>query len=120
MDTTIRKCPQCKSTNVTVNSKAKFFRNSAICQAITLFFGFLFFELTKERDVDPVILLGFLFCFLGCATGAFLCLYYFIRALSTKVTTYKCRHCEKLSAERFDTEQSSVEMETLLKKLRKK
>ena len=111
-------CPICKSHNITFQSKSKYYKRSALFLAIIFPFGLLFYGLTKEKDIDLIVLLGFLMCFVPSVTGLVFGLYYFIRALRTAETCYKCNYCKNRHTS-GDLPQIPVEGKTLLNDIRK-
>jgi len=86
-------CPKCKSLNVEVNSKRKFFL-SAVLYAVVVVIFVIPCVLIDDKDIDGLIPLG-LVCFLIIAAIALLAfLYNLIRGLIVKQTIYKCRYCK--------------------------
>ena len=112
-------CPKCKSSNITVRSKSKYFRNSAICLVVIVLCYLEFNGLSEESDVDRAVLLVF-FMAAGtsilCLVGSF---YYFIKALLIKETIYKCEYCKSRSRAGLILRKSPVGVEILLKNIRK-
>ncbi len=114
------KCPKCKSSNVTIQSKSIYFRNAAIFLVIVLLCYIEFNSLTVEKDVDRVVILGFLLsgsAFVLCLIAS---LYYFISAFLIKKTIYRCQYCKSKSQAALKVRKDAVKIEALLNSIRKK
>jgi len=112
-------CPNCKSDNVAIYSRRKYFVKSAICSALILLCYLEFKGLASENDVDPVIIIGVLGSLILSALALIFGIYYFIKALTAKETIYKCNHCKsKLDSSSIIRVQEN-DPEALLKNIRK-
>ena len=101
-----QQCPNCKSFNVKVFSKQKYFRRAAILLAIAIVCFLLMFYLYDylnkydngsfdDRAGILSILLYAVICFFSGGLG----MYFLIRGLFIKNTYYKCRYCKYKSVE---------------------
>jgi hypothetical protein len=87
------KCAKCKSDNITLRSRRTYFIKSSACLIVILFCYLLFNSLRKE-DIDSVVIIGVLGSVLFSSLSLVLSLYYFLKGILTKETSYKCEHCK--------------------------
>jgi len=113
-------CPKCKSDAVTIHSRRKYFIKSAICSIPILLCYLEFKSLAGDNDIDPIIIIGVLGSVILCLLALVLGVYYFISALMTKETIYKCEYCKN----KIDSDSliwlTEHDQETLLKNIRKR
>jgi hypothetical protein len=88
------KCPECKSENIKIRSKRRYFLKAAACLVVILFCYVMFNSLRSEKDIDPVIIVGVLGSLLFSYLSVILGLYYFIKGILTMETSYRCRYCK--------------------------
>jgi hypothetical protein len=77
-----KKCPECKSRNIKMRSRRRYFLKSAVCVVVVLPYWLLLINLKEEDIPEPpgtimLALLLILSCLLACYG-----LYCFVRALS--------------------------------------
>ena len=113
-------CPKCKSDAVAIHSRRKYFIKSAICFVLIPLCYLEFNSLAQENDIDPVIIIGVLGSTILSASALIFGIYYFIKALITKETIYKCEHCKSKLDSGSLIRLSKNNSETLLKIIRKR
>lgn len=88
------RCPKCKSKNVKVISRRRYFLKSAACAIIALPYWFLLLSL-KEQDIpEPPATIMLLVILILSFPLAVYGLYCFISGILIKQTSYKCRYCK--------------------------
>jgi len=112
-------CPNCKSDNVTIYSKKKYFIKSVICFIIILFCYLEFSSLAGENDIDPVIIIGVLGSIILSTLALIFGIYYFIKAVKAKETIYKCDHCKNKIGGNSLIQLNENDPATLLKNIKK-
>ena len=86
-------CPKCKSDNVYVQSRRKFFFRSAVCLIIILFCFFLFYGIENE-DFGPPVIIGVIGGLISLPLSFVFGIYYLVKGILQKQTNYKCGHCK--------------------------
>jgi DNA-directed RNA polymerase subunit RPC12/RpoP len=89
----IMHCPKCKSDNVSIQSRRKFFSRSVVC-LVTILFCFYVVSGLKNEDPDPTVLIGMAGSFVGFLIASTVGIYYLIKGILQKQTNYKCGHCK--------------------------
>ena|ERR1700744_4547556 len=86
-------CPECKSDNVALRSRLRYFLMSFVSFAVTLL-CFLVVDILKDEDPDHVALIGMLgglfFLSLSIISGV----YYLVKGIKQKQTNYYCGDCK--------------------------
>jgi len=88
----IIRCPECKSKNLKVISRRRYFLKSIASAVVVVPYWILLLNLKEEDIPDPpatILLLGFLILSVLLAVYG---LYCFIRAALTRQTSYRCRY----------------------------
>ncbi|MDP9080565.1 MAG: hypothetical protein M3O71_24330 [Bacteroidota bacterium] len=89
-----QKCPECKSRNIKIISRRRYLLKSAVCAIVVLPYWLLVLNLKDDDIPDPpagIMLLAFLAFTIPVAVYG---VYFLVRALLIKQTSYKCRYCK--------------------------
>jgi hypothetical protein len=86
-------CPNCKSDNMELRSRTKFFINALICFTVVAAFCYVFNDI-KNMDFEPPAALILPFIFLGFLFAISRGLYWSVRALLLKGSDFKCLNCK--------------------------
>jgi amino acid permease len=89
----IIKCPKCQIADTTVYSKRKYFIRFGI-SVIAMLLGTVLVYGLYGGDIAPQTIVGFFFGAILSFTSLFFVIFYFIRAILKKETSYKCNHCK--------------------------
>ncbi len=89
----ILQCPNCKSFRIIEYSKSKYLIRLFICLILTILCVLEVLSLIKE-DLDPVVIIGLLGGLLLFLLSIILTVYYLIKIVKTKKTTYVCDRCK--------------------------
>ncbi|MDB4918098.1 MAG: hypothetical protein JWQ54_81 [Mucilaginibacter sp.] len=89
-----KKCPECKSRNIKIRSRRRYFLKSALCAVIAVPYWVLLLNLKEEDIPEPPASIMLLILLMFSGLLASYGLYCFVRALVTKQTSYRCRYCK--------------------------
>ena len=115
----ILQCPGCECFRIKKYSRRKYFIKSVVCLVLILLCYLEFNALIAENDVDRVILIGLFGSLILSVLAVIFGILYFIKAVLTKETIYKCEYCKsKLDSESL-IRLSDNDQKTLLKNIKK-
>ena len=99
-------CPNCKSTNVKVYSKQKYFTRAAVLLVVTIvlfslaYYLYDYLRKYDDRSFDDRAGLGSMILYgIGAFFSATFGLFFFIRGVFIKGVSYKCRFCKYKATE---------------------
>ncbi|ASU33767.1 hypothetical protein [Mucilaginibacter xinganensis] len=89
-----KKCPECKSRNIKIKSRRRYFLKSALCALIVLPYWLLLVNLKEEDIPEPpatiMLVLLLILSFLLAGYGLYCC----VMSVVIKQTSYRCRYCK--------------------------
>lgn len=86
-------CPECKSDNVALRSRLRYFLMSLVSFAVTLL-CFLLVDELKDEDPDRVALIGMLGGLFFLSLSIIAGVYYLVKGIKQKHTSYYCSDCK--------------------------
>lgn len=90
----ILQCAKCKHYPISVYSRKKYFITLSVYFVLALLGYYLLTAITKEKDIDRIVIIGIFAGILIMVLGSIFGIYYAVKAIVTKETIYACGYCK--------------------------